>query len=120
MTTDTAASTDQITIEIDWADWNNTLPETTDSKRLAATIEAELKSHIADGVYPEEVSFIRWVEGGLYGKGRMNPVIEISVPDLETLFDFYTAYCGGDSMQAEDELDMNYGYTAPEGWTPKG
>lgn len=49
-----------------------------------------------------------------------HPVIEVSLPDMETVFDFYTAYCGGDSMQAEDELEMGYRFTASEGWSPKG
>lgn len=119
MTNDTAAATDQIIIDVPWADWNNTLPETTDSKRLAAAIEAELNAYVKSGEYPEGTRFVRWIEGGLQGKGPMNPQIEVSLPSVEGLFDFYTAYCGGDSMQAEDELEEFYGYTAPEGWTPK-
>lgn len=112
-------SADRITIEIDWADWNGTLPSTSDIQVLSEAIEAELKGHIAAGAYPESTQFERYLGGGLQGRSPMHPVIEVSVPDLETLFDFYTAYCGGDSMQAIDELEMNYGYEAPAGWTPK-
>lgn len=112
------STADRIILEVDWADWNSTLPKTSDLEVLAPAIEAEIKVYIAEGVYPADIRFEGMVHGGVRGTFQ-HPVIEVSFSNLEAVFDFYTAYCGGDSMQAVDELEFNYGYEAPEGWTPK-
>lgn len=113
------STADRITIEVDWADSDGVLPATSSSKVLSAAIEAELKSCVAEGVYPPALRFERLVKGGLQGVAPMFPVVEVSAPDLETIFDFYTAYCGGDSGQAVSELEEFYGYEVPEGWFPR-
>lgn len=117
--TNAATATDRIHLELIWADWTGKRKSTADPEILAPILEAELQAHIASGDYPADSRFEGLLEPGVLGTFQ-HPVIEVSLPDMETVFDFYTAYCGGDSMQAEDELEMGYGFTAPEGWTPKG
>lgn len=110
---------DRITLEVDWADWEGTRPRTSDPEVLGPIIAAEIEAYVAEGYYPAGTRFEGLQDPGKRGTFQ-HPVIEISLTDLVAVFDFYTAYCGGDSMQAEDELEEFYGYTAPEGWEPKG
>lgn len=111
-------SADRITLEVDWADWEGTRFPANDPAILGPIIKAEIETYVAEGAYPGGTRFERILEPGELGTFQ-HPVIEVSLPDLTAVFDFYTAYCGGDSMQAIDELEEFYGYEAPAGWTPK-
>lgn len=100
---ETESTAKPISLEVEWADWNSTLPQTDSSEVLAQAIEGEIKELVAEGAYPAGTHFLRYLHGGLEGD-RHGVIIEVSCPDIKTALEFYTAYCGGDQGQAIEEL----------------
>lgn len=103
MNDDTTKTDGRLHLDVEWSDWDNNLPVTSDKDELAKAIEAELVELVKEGAYPESLRFEKYIDGGLI-EGRHPAQIEVSAPDSATLFEFYTAYCGGDKEQAADEL----------------
>ena len=101
------------TLEIEWADWGNTLPLTASPAVMTKALKKELAGLVTRGAYPTGLRFVRYVGGGLEGEHH-GVTVEVSVPDTATALKFYTAYCGGDKEHAFDELVEFYGYTHEE------
>jgi len=100
---ETATTAKPILLEVEWADWNNTLPQTDSAAVLTKALKKEIKDLVAEGAYPAGTRFVRYLHGGLEGD-RFGVIVEISCPDIKTALEFYTAYCGGDQDQAIEEL----------------
>lgn len=103
MNADTTKTDNRVYFELDWNDWGNNLPVTSDADELAEGIKAEIADLIKLGYYPKGLRFEKYLTGGLIDSSHP-AFIKISAVDSATLFDFYTAYCGGDKEQAADEL----------------
>jgi len=103
MNDNTTKTDGRVHIDVDWSDWNGTLPVTSDADELAKAIDGEIADLVKEGIYPEGLRFEKHIAGGLI-EGRHPALIEVSAPDSATIFKFYTAYCGGDERQAADEL----------------
>jgi hypothetical protein len=97
------ATTKPLSLEVEWADWDENLPRTESSAVLTKALKKEIKELVAEGVYPAGTRFVRHIRGGLEGE-RREATIELSFPDTKAAFEFYTAYCGGDQGQAIEEL----------------
>jgi len=104
MNDNTTKTDSRVHLDVEWADWEGTLPLTNDGDELAKAIEAEIAELVKEGAYPEGLRFEGHISGGLIDSDRAEATIEVSAPDSATLFEFYTAYCGGDKHHAASEL----------------
>lgn len=107
MNTTTATATAPLSLQLEWADWNDALPTTADKDVLGKAIEHEFNKLVQDGTYPAGVSFEEYLYGGLTTDTHFAE-INVSFADIDTMVAFYMTYSDCKREDAISELRVSY------------